>query len=452
MAINAHPGELTEKEAAQLRDSPHWQLVERIVASSGFERATQLRNLLRYISQKAILQPDVVLREYDIACDVLGRRLDFDPSRDNIARAQISHLRRKLEAYFSGEGKDERLVLTIQKGSYTPLFKPAHLPVRAEVAEDPAPVDVEEFVTPVIVAPEVHPPVPRERRRSLWKWGAVLALIFVGAAGAFFAGKGYTSVRAKVPEPGPENAFVRFLGRTQGDVTIVTPDLSLVLVRRLSGAEISVSDYTSPDYPDKQLASIKDPMLRSKIRDLATLPNTTFVEALIGFDFKDTLRRVGVHSVIRYARDLHVQDLSQENSILVGGNGSNVWTFLFADKMNFHFIELNDHVHYFENERPQPGELPRYPVVYPTEGKVSVGYVDVALAPNPTRSGYILLINGSDSQVSEAATRFLLHGHLPQEIESVLNRKDLRYFELFLRGKHVGNEAEDSVDLVAVRQ
>ncbi len=71
--------------------------------------------------------------------------------------------------------------------------------------------------------------------------------------------------------------------------------------------------------------------------------------------------------------------------------------------------------------------------------------------PNPSQSGYVLVINGADMQANEAASRFLLHGRFLPEISAVLDRKDLRYFELFLRGKRIAGEADDSFELVALR-
>jgi hypothetical protein len=83
--------------------------------------------------------------------------------------------------------------------------------------------------------------------------------------------------------------------------------------------------------------------------------------------------------------------------------------------------------------------------------KRSVRYVDVTLAQNPSRSGYILMINGADMQANDAAARFLLHGRLPPGISAELSRKDLHYFEFLLRGRHTTGEADDAVELVAVR-
>lgn len=84
-------------EEAQLDGDSRWELAQRIAVSEGFKRAFQLRNILSYTTKLAILRPDRVPSEFEIACTVLGSRPDFDPSNDNIVRAQFSHLRHKLE-------------------------------------------------------------------------------------------------------------------------------------------------------------------------------------------------------------------------------------------------------------------------------------------------------------------------------------------------------------------
>lgn len=76
-----HDGAIQE---GVLEHDPRWLLVGRVLASKGFHRADQLRKILLYVSRSAILQPDQVLHEYDIACEVLQRRSNFDPANDNI--------------------------------------------------------------------------------------------------------------------------------------------------------------------------------------------------------------------------------------------------------------------------------------------------------------------------------------------------------------------------------
>ena len=134
-------GQTFDRDEEVLRADGRWALIERILESEEFRRAAQLRKILRYACKVAILRPQEGLSEVEVACNVLERRLDFDPSTDNIVRAQFSHLRRKLERYFETEGKDEPLLLSIPKGNYIPVFIPArHRELAPEVSAAPASV------------------------------------------------------------------------------------------------------------------------------------------------------------------------------------------------------------------------------------------------------------------------------------------------------------------------
>jgi len=438
--------------SAKLDDDPRWLLVQRIAESKSFERASQLRNILLYITKVAILEPERVLREYDIACDVLERRKDFDPASDNIVRSQFSNLRRKLEIYFSEEGKTEPLVVKVPKGGYAPVFTAARFERQA------LPVSTLETATALevrdgsAVPPLPEGPQPRRWTGREWKIAALclspsilLALIFLFSRGSSPAHSGLESAK--------DNAFVRFLGQWQGEVTVVVPDTSLVLTEvDLNIDAVPLSSYTSGHYPEQQLSTISDPALRKVLGDVSSMRNTTFNEAMVAADLVATMTRIGLPAKARYARDLHVSDLNEGNNILIGGQASDPWVSLFTDKMNFRWIEdrAADH-YYFLNAKPAAGEQATYTAAYSHQGSDAVGYVDVALTQNPTRTGYILLILGSDQQEVESVTHLLLRGKLPPELTALLERKELRYFEMFFRAKHIANQADNSLELVAYR-
>jgi hypothetical protein len=90
-------------------------------------------------------------------------------------------------------------------------------------------------------------------------------------------------------------------------------------------------------------------------------------------------------------------------------------------------------------------------VKYTTSDGDAVGYADVALTQNEAHTGYVLMFSASDAPEAESAANFLLNGKLPPEIVALLNRKDLHYFEIFLRGRHLEGQADDSFELVTMR-
>ncbi len=105
-------------------------VVDRIVASRGFQRAARLRELLVYITTHA--DSPEALSEQQIGIRVFGRPESYSPGDDNIVRATARQLRAKLKEYYESEGAEERLILDIPKGGYQPVFLE-----RAGVTETP---------------------------------------------------------------------------------------------------------------------------------------------------------------------------------------------------------------------------------------------------------------------------------------------------------------------------
>ena len=60
-----------------------------------------------------------------MATQVLGRKADFDPNLDPIVRIVAGRLRRALEQYYRGPGKNDRVVVEMPKGGYVPRFRSA---------------------------------------------------------------------------------------------------------------------------------------------------------------------------------------------------------------------------------------------------------------------------------------------------------------------------------------
>jgi hypothetical protein len=448
MELRSQVADPDAMEKALLEGDSRWELVQRIVVSEGFQRASQLRSILRYTSKLAILRPNETPGEFEIACNVLGRREDFNPANDNIVRAQFSHLRRKLDHYFRTEGKAEPIVLTIPKGSYSPVFTPHQARTDSQALADPS---TNEPLEPASesAGPSSDRMKGRQPKWRNWRFGVLIGLNSTFILLIIMYLLLHYSSRSKEQLAQGTNPFVQFLSRSEGDVTIVEPDTSLVMIEDIAGTNIPLSDYVSKDFPQRQLAMTKDPALQKVISSLNGYRTTSANEGMIALDFFETLKQAGVHATIRYARDLHVKDLNEGNTVLIGGPNSDPWVTLFNDRINFRHVDnIAEQKGYFENLHPAPGEQVRYNNIYSDQ---SVGYVDIALTQNLSLSGYVLLINGADMQANEAAARFLLHGRLPAEISSLLNRKDVRYFELFLRSKHIVGEADSTFELVTSR-
>lgn len=74
--------------------------------------------MLLYLATHGVEQPGKPVKEFEIATNALGRGADYDPRSDSTVRVVASRLRSKLAEYYTQEGVEDPIVLSIPKGSY----------------------------------------------------------------------------------------------------------------------------------------------------------------------------------------------------------------------------------------------------------------------------------------------------------------------------------------------
>jgi hypothetical protein len=120
-----------------------FQQIEKLTNSHSLKGSESLCKLLRYLAEHSLDHPGSALKEYQIATEVLGRSVAFDPQSDSTVRVQAGRLRMKLADYYSHEGPDDPILVELPKGSYavsfharTPTNVPAAytIPVRGQTA------------------------------------------------------------------------------------------------------------------------------------------------------------------------------------------------------------------------------------------------------------------------------------------------------------------------------
>ena len=123
--------------------------VRKIIASKGFGHSRSYAALLEYIVQKSV-EGDIP-KEASIAIDVFGKDGTFNPSEDTLVRVYVHNLRKKLQTYYQGDGREEAYQILILKGRYQAIFLP-----KAEIEENQSET--------------------LSQKKNLWLWGTVLAL------------------------------------------------------------------------------------------------------------------------------------------------------------------------------------------------------------------------------------------------------------------------------------
>jgi hypothetical protein len=98
--------------------------LEAVLRSELFKRAPTLAHLLRYLCEKLFAGEARQIKEYSVGVEVFHRGASFDQDSDSIVRVEANRLRKRLTAYYAGEGTEHRLQITIPLGQYVPEFKP----------------------------------------------------------------------------------------------------------------------------------------------------------------------------------------------------------------------------------------------------------------------------------------------------------------------------------------
>ncbi|WP_075590838.1 hypothetical protein [Labilibacter marinus] len=96
------------------------ELLQQILDSDIFKKSPSSSALLRYLVEKNI--EGAHLKENVIEVELYGDRQDSDVINPRV-RVNIYHLRKKLTAYYQGEGKNNEYEAIIKKGQYNLKFK-----------------------------------------------------------------------------------------------------------------------------------------------------------------------------------------------------------------------------------------------------------------------------------------------------------------------------------------
>lgn len=94
----------------------------RVISSRQFCNAPRLSRFLVYVVQESLANRLDRLKGYTIGLEVFDKPEDFDPQTDTIVRVQARALRQKLDQYYTQEGAQDAIHISIAKGSYEPAF------------------------------------------------------------------------------------------------------------------------------------------------------------------------------------------------------------------------------------------------------------------------------------------------------------------------------------------
>lgn len=150
--------------------------LEKLLRSRSLHDSETLKAFLRFVVTKSIECEHEHIKEYVIATALLGRDSNYDPNIDSAVRVHARRLRAKLQEYYATEGKDDKVVIDLPKGHYTPSFSHVQDENKSVPAEVATP-SIDTVVTPSFEFP--HPSPARWLRPTTL--GLVTLTLIIGA-------------------------------------------------------------------------------------------------------------------------------------------------------------------------------------------------------------------------------------------------------------------------------
>jgi hypothetical protein len=419
-----------------------WRLAQRIAASGSLGRSGLLSDFLLHIVDRSIRGQTSEITEQRIGVSVFGRADDYDPNEDNIVRSYARKLRKRIDDYFATEGHEETLRLEIPRGGYTPIFSDyTHTPE----------------ATSAIATPETAAPFKRSEELSVvpnstttaaagW-WSSIRERItpgmFLGVMIGLVLGASamlFRSVRLPLSHDAAASHLLwKQLFNADRDTFIVPSDTGLVLMQRLVARPVPLTTYVNGTYRTNLKANnLPD---ADEILKLSARRYTNVVDLELATRLGQMREVVPERMMIRYARDLRMDDLRTGNAILMGSDESNPWIQLFGSQLQFRFRfdPDQDKPSGFVNVFPRAGEAP----IYSTKGQEEKTYGIIAYLPNLTNTGHVLIVAGLNTAGTQAAASFLMDPSLmaPTLRRAASKQGELQPFELLVGAGNVATNA-----------
>jgi TolB-like protein len=97
--------------------------LSRVLNSGPFRQSQRRQRFLRHIVNETLAGRSDRLTGYNLALEIFGRPVTFDPAVDPFVRIEAARLREKLREYYDEEGQHDLIRINLPKGTYAPEIK-----------------------------------------------------------------------------------------------------------------------------------------------------------------------------------------------------------------------------------------------------------------------------------------------------------------------------------------
>ena len=441
-------GELESADMERLRSYREWDLACRVAVSKGLCKSALLPRFLLYVCERSLLGKADEITEQRIGTKIFNRPADYNPGEDNIVRSYARMLRKRLDEYFEGEGRDEPLRIVIPRGRYLPIFE--------EVKETPkTPSNLEGGAN---TANDEHSTAPMSETLaggkgaalSRWKpqWPSIVLGLLIGALVVSAAWAGRHLMRPEAEGSAAHAVWAQMFQRNRNTIVVVT-DSGLGILQNLTGHLVDVEEYANGDY----LTEMKAPpeLSPGTFSDLQRQRYTSVVSLDIASMLTRLPEFIANRTQVRYARGITAEDIKHSNIILLGSKHTDPWVSLFEKRLNFRFEYTPEvDMSYVSNEHPSGTEQKIYR--NGTDATSNHTYGSIAYLPGLDGVGHALIIQGLNMAATQAAADTLFDANLMKPVleQAKLPGGGLKPFELLVETTSIGATAPGS-QVVAMR-
>jgi hypothetical protein len=316
-------------------------LVDRVAQSRYIGKSARLHDLLVYLCSRVIDERVEEIHEQEVGYAVFGRPKDYNTATDNIVRVHASTLRKRLEQYFSGEGREEPVAIELPKGNYAPLFRQREL-LRELIAET-----------------ETEPLIADRR---LWIIAALAVACACSTAVLFWR---LQTIPRTVAPPAVAlkptvKEFWSAIYRPGLTTDIVLDDAALALYQELAGRPVALSEYFDRSYLRRlrEKTSSLDP---DAVDAIVLKRQTGYANAVVLWPLSHTAAALGSDGIVHFARDYSFRELRSNRAILLGNSRSNPWIRPFHSRLGMRWeYDSKSGLYYPVDSWAGGGEASRY--------------------------------------------------------------------------------------------
>lgn len=423
-------------------------LVRQVAASSYLSRSSRLRDMFMYVCNRVVEDAADEIHEQEVGQEVFGRSPDYDTAADNTVRVHASMLRKRVTQYFENEGAHEPLVIEIPRGNYAPVFRPRPAKLQQpEPMADPATVPEPE--------PQVAVKLPPPPSRAPFWIASALAVLFAATSGLLWRAHAGDDHHAIAPPSRQVASLWSQIFQPGRQTDLVLGDASLGILQERINSTVALNEYFDRSYLNnlggRSDTARLDPAF---VRAVSLKRQANYGDVALLARMTDMAHAVGGDTRVRFARDYSFRELKGDNAVLFGTQNSNPWTEPFKSRTTLRWQYDPDHAAYYPVDSTI-SDADKYHNAQ-TAGASHAGYATLALLPNLSGTGNILVLTATGGTAMNSALDFLFDDKAITQLRQQLAPKSapntpLPYFEVLIRSSGRNTVPRDNTIVLSRR-